>query len=66
MRPPRPDLAVGCGGDTTETIPATFEVLDDRFDTCHGDSRLERLYSGCRWAEGPVYVASGRSTRRAG
>ncbi|GAA3922027.1 SMP-30/gluconolactonase/LRE family protein [Streptomyces gulbargensis] len=40
-----------------------YEILDDRFRTgrCHaGDSRLEVLYEGCRWAEGPVYVPAGR------
>ena len=43
-----------------ETIPARFDVLDERFTVCRGDSRVERLYSGCRWAEGPVYVPAGR------
>jgi gluconolactonase len=43
-----------------ETIAATFEVMDDRFKVCRGDSRIERLYDGCRWAEGPVYVPAGR------
>jgi gluconolactonase len=42
------------------TVPATFEVLDDRFRRCGGDDRMERLYEGCRWAEGPVYVPAGR------
>ena len=35
-------------------------MLDDRFAGCRGDSRFERLYDGCRWAEGPVYVPAGR------
>jgi gluconolactonase len=43
-----------------ETIAARFEVIDDRFKSCRGDSRIERLYDGCRWAEGPVYVPAGR------
>jgi gluconolactonase len=43
-----------------ETIPATFEVIDERFAECRGDSRIERLYDGCRWAEGPTYVPAGR------
>jgi gluconolactonase len=43
-----------------ETIPAKFEVLDDRFRSCQGDSMVERLYTGCRWAEGPVYIPAGR------
>ena len=44
----------------TETIPATFEVLDERFRACSGDGRIERLAGRCRWAEGPVYVPAGR------
>jgi gluconolactonase len=43
-----------------ESIPTEFEVLDDRFRTCRGDPTVERLYAGCRWAEGPVYVPGGR------
>ncbi|MGH8869558.1 MAG: SMP-30/gluconolactonase/LRE family protein [Actinomycetes bacterium] len=43
-----------------ETVPAEFEVLDERFRGCDGDDRLERLYGDCRWAEGPVYVPAGR------
>jgi gluconolactonase len=43
-----------------ETIAARFEVIDDRFASCRGDSRIERLYGDCRWAEGPVYVPAGR------
>jgi len=42
------------------TIPAELEALDDRFRSCHGGSTVERLYTGCRWAEGPVYVPAGR------
>lgn len=44
-----------------ETVPATFEVLDDRFRGCSGDGRFERLYDDCRWAEGPVYLPAARS-----
>ena len=43
-----------------ETIAAQLEVLDERFRSCRGDSRVERLYDGCRWAEGPVYFPAGR------
>lgn len=43
-----------------ETIAARFELIDERFAVCRGDSRIERLYDGCRWAEGPVYVPAGR------
>ncbi len=38
-----------------------FDVLDDRFRVCvKGSARLERLYEGCRWAEGPAYFPAGR------
>jgi gluconolactonase len=38
-----------------------FEVLDDRFRACvKASARLEKLFEGCRWAEGPVYVPAGR------
>ncbi|MFB9893683.1 SMP-30/gluconolactonase/LRE family protein [Planobispora takensis] len=45
---------------TRETVPAEFDVLDERFATVGGDERIERLHHGCRWAEGPVYVPAGR------
>ncbi|MBG0821449.1 SMP-30/gluconolactonase/LRE family protein [Planomonospora sp. ID91781] len=44
----------------TETIPAEFDVLDERFAAVGGDERVERIHRGCRWAEGPVYVPAGR------
>lgn len=35
-----------------------FEIFDSsRRHYIPGSSRLERLYTGCRWAEGPVYFA---------
>ena len=43
-----------------ETIAARLEPLDERFAGCAGDARVERLFEGCRWAEGPVYVPAGR------
>ncbi len=43
----------------TPTIPAELEALDDRFDV-RGDRRVERLWTGGRWLEGPVYLAAGR------
>ncbi|TDN62271.1 SMP-30/gluconolactonase/LRE family protein [Paraburkholderia sp. BL10I2N1] len=38
-----------------------FVELDERFGRCvrHSEN-VHRLYSGCRWAEGPVYVPAGR------
>ncbi|MES4901332.1 MULTISPECIES: SMP-30/gluconolactonase/LRE family protein [unclassified Streptomyces] len=43
--------------------PQLYEILDERFRTgrCHaGDSKLETLFEGSRWAEGPLYVPAGR------
>ncbi|MGW4428025.1 SMP-30/gluconolactonase/LRE family protein [Streptomyces tendae] len=40
-----------------------YEILDDRFRTgrcANGDNRLEVLYDGCRWAEGPLYLPAWR------
>jgi gluconolactonase len=38
-----------------------FEVFDERFKSCfNGNARLEQLYTGCRWAEGPAYFPAGR------
>ncbi|MBW5423615.1 SMP-30/gluconolactonase/LRE family protein [Streptomyces sp. BG9H] len=47
------------GSDDT----ALYEILDDRFRTgrcANGDSRLEKLYGDCRWAEGPLYLPAWR------
>ena len=38
-----------------------FETLDPRFDAViNSNVRLERLATGCRWAEGPAYFPAGR------
>jgi gluconolactonase len=38
-----------------------YEVLDERFTECFNpNARLEHLYQGCRWAEGPAYFPAGR------
>lgn len=38
-----------------------FELLDARFALyAMGNVHLERLYTGCRWAEGPAYFPAGR------
>ena len=40
----------------------TFEILDERFRSCVKTSaRLDHLYEGCRWAEGPAYLPAVRS-----
>jgi gluconolactonase len=43
-----------------ESIATEFEVIDERFRSCQGDSRTERIFTGCRWVEGPAYFAAGR------
>ncbi|MGI9425262.1 MAG: SMP-30/gluconolactonase/LRE family protein [Hyphomicrobiaceae bacterium] len=38
-----------------------IESLDPRFDALRiGQSAVERLYTGCRWSEGPVWFGDGR------
>ena len=38
-----------------------YEIHDDRFDKLIiGHAKLERLWTGSRWAEGPVYVPAAR------
>ena len=38
-----------------------FEILDERFELCvKRSARVEKLFEGCRWAEGPAYFAAGR------
>jgi len=39
----------------------SIEILDDRFvKLAHGNVHLEKLFTGCRWAEGPAYFAAGK------
>jgi gluconolactonase len=38
-----------------------YEILDPRFRRLiNGTAHVEKLYTGCRWAEGPAYFAAGR------
>jgi gluconolactonase len=38
-----------------------FEILDERFThLVKTTARVEKLYEGCRWAEGPAYFPAGR------
>ena len=40
---------------------AAIEILDPRFAKCVVlNAAVERLYTGCRWAEGPVWFGDGR------
>lgn len=38
-----------------------FEVIEPEFEACIiGHARVERLWTGARWSEGPVWFAAGR------
>ena len=40
----------------------TYEIIDPRFGALvNGNARLEQLYTGCRWAEGPAWFGAMRS-----
>ncbi len=42
-------------------LTETFEVKDERFRRLVlGNVHLEKLWTGCRWAEGPAYFPAGR------
>ncbi len=39
-----------------------YEIIDPRFNACIiGHARVERLWTGARWSEGPAWFAAGRS-----
>ena len=46
----------------SENMPGpAVEIFDTSFKPLiNGTAKLERLYSGCRWAEGPAYFPAGR------
>lgn len=40
---------------------ADYEILDPRFNRLfNGSAHVEKLFTGCRWAEGPAWFAAGR------
>jgi gluconolactonase len=42
-------------------VSTDFEILDPRFGRLvNATVRLEKLFTGCRWAEGPTYFPAGR------
>jgi gluconolactonase len=47
-------------GPAVDTIAAERVQLDERFATVTGDDRVERLFTGGRWLEGPVHVPAYR------
>ena len=39
-----------------------YVILDDRFRRCiNGSARVEKLFEGCRWAEGPAWFPAHRT-----
>jgi gluconolactonase len=47
----------------TVELQVRYEAFDDRFRTgrcMNGDAAFDLLFSGCRWAEGPIYVPAWR------
>ena len=43
-----------------EDLREGIEVIDDRFlDLIDADAKIEKHYTGCEWAEGPVYFPEG-------
>ena len=42
-------------------LSSSFEVIDPRFSRlAFGNVQVEKLFTGCRWAEGPAWFAAGR------
>jgi gluconolactonase len=42
-------------------LSSSFEVIDSRFSKlAFGNVHVEKLFTGCRWAEGPAWFAAGR------
>jgi gluconolactonase len=42
-------------------LTASFKVIDTRFlNYVFGNVHVEKLHTGCRWAEGPAWLAAGR------
>ena len=54
--------ALGGAGDPPVRYPDTrVEIVDPRFARYRvSNGAIERLYTGCRWAEGPVWFGDGR------
>ena len=45
----------------THSTPHLYQIDDDRFaGLIHSNARLETLWTGGRWTEGPVYFAAGK------
>ncbi len=53
-------MVIDLSAHAPRTVPARFELLDDRFAGVDGDARMVMLFCAGRWLEGPVYVPAGR------
>src|SRR5258706_8363605 len=43
------------------SLTESFEIVDERFrKLAFSNVHVEKLYTGCRWAEGPAWFAAGR------
>ena len=43
-----------------EWVDVRWQRLDERFESIGGDRRLERIFAGGRWLEGPAYSPAWR------
>jgi gluconolactonase len=60
--PVSPGSAAGVGGAKKTMVASDYVVLDERFGRCiNRSASVEKLYTGCRWAEGPAYLPLARS-----
>ena len=47
--------------DKGGTMSDSYEVIDERFAKLfNGNAHVDKLYTGCRWAEGPAWFPAGR------
>ncbi|MBT5712631.1 SMP-30/gluconolactonase/LRE family protein, partial [Candidatus Poribacteria bacterium] len=54
-------IAASTDGDPVRYPDPAVEVLDPRFKKYHvGNAAVERLHTGTRWSEGPVWFGDGR------
>src|SRR4051812_44158508 len=55
--------AAAYAGAVGDSMAASdYQILDERFGRCINDSAtVEKLFTGCRWAEGPAYHPAYRS-----
>jgi gluconolactonase len=52
---------IGARIGETPMFTSSIEILDERFEKlAHGNVHLDKLYTGCRWAEGPAYFPAGK------